>query len=123
MLRVRHTERSPRLDQSLVCRSIIVTIASGFSRFADPILLPDGTQLKTLRDAISYLARTVPKSQHDTPSVTTAADTLIYAAERGWPTMLAHIGVMLALRRHEVRVFDPLRKDTRWGRRKLKRDQ
>lgn len=98
--------------------------ANGWQReFDDPILLPDGTQLKTLRDAISYLARTVPKSERDMPAITTAAETLTYAAERGWPTMLARIGVMLALRRHEVRVFNPDRKDTHRGKRKLKRDE
>ena len=91
--------------------------------FDDPIPLPDGVQLKTLREAISYLARTVPKSERDMPAITTAAETLTYAAERGWPTMLARMGVMLALRRHEVRVFNPLRKDTHWGKRKLKRDE
>jgi hypothetical protein len=93
------------------------------NRFAEPIPLPDGTQLNTLREAISYPARTVPKSERDMPAITTAAETLTYAAERGWPTMLARIGVMIALRRHEVRVFNPDRKDRHWGRRKLKREQ
>lgn len=37
--------------------------------------------------------------------------------------MLAHIGVMRALNRHVERVFDPSRKDHRWGRRKLARDR
>ena len=40
----------------------------------------------------------------------------------GVPTMLARIGVMRALNRDAERVFDPSRKDTHWGRRKLKRD-
>jgi hypothetical protein len=35
----------------------------------------------------------------------------------------ALIGVMKALNRHVVRVFNPDRKDTHWGKRKLKRDQ
>jgi hypothetical protein len=38
------------------------------------------------------------------------------------PTMFARIGVMLALNRGHVRAFNPDRKDTHWGRRKLKRD-
>jgi hypothetical protein len=97
--------------------------AKGWQReFDDPILLPDGIQLKTLRDAISYLARTIPKSERDMPAVTTAAETLTYAAERGWPTMLAPIGVLRALNRHVERVFNPDRKDTHWAKRKLKRD-
>jgi hypothetical protein len=44
------------------------------NRFAEPILLPDGTQLNTLREAVSYLARTVPKSERDMPAITTAAE-------------------------------------------------
>jgi hypothetical protein len=91
--------------------------------FEDPIPLPDGTRLKTLREAISYLAKAVPKSERDTPAVTMAAEVLTFAAERGWPTMLARIGVMRALRRHEVRVFNPLRKEPHWGKRTLKRDK
>jgi hypothetical protein len=34
----------------------------------------------------------------------------------------ARIGVMRALNRHVVREFNPDRKDTHWGQRKLKRD-
>ena len=55
-------------------------------RFDDPIHLPDGTQINTSREAVAYLAKTVPKSERDTPAVTTAAEMLTYAAEReiGW---------------------------------------
>jgi hypothetical protein len=42
---------------------------------------------------------------------------------RSGPTMMARIGVMKALNRHVERVFNPDRKDTHWGKRKLKRDQ
>jgi hypothetical protein len=35
----------------------------------------------------------------------------------------ARIGVMRALNRGHVREFDSTRKETRWGKRKLKRDQ
>ena len=34
--------------------------------------------------------------------------------------MMARIGVMKALNRHAERVFNPDRKDTHWGKRKLK---
>jgi hypothetical protein len=37
--------------------------------------------------------------------------------------MLARNGVMKALNRHVERVFNPERKDTHWGKRKLKRDR
>ena len=38
-------------------------------------------------------------------------------------TMLARIAVTKALNRHVERVFNPERRDTHWGKRKLKRDQ
>jgi hypothetical protein len=40
---------------------------------------------------------------------------------RDGPTMFARIGVMRALNRHVERVFNPDRKVTHWGKRKLKR--
>ena len=42
---------------------------------------------------------------------------------RGGPTMLARIAVMKALNHHVERVFNPERKDTHWGKRKLKGDR
>jgi hypothetical protein len=42
---------------------------------------------------------------------------------RSGPTMMARIGVMKALNRHVERVFNSDRKETHWGKRKLKRDQ
>jgi hypothetical protein len=92
--------------------------------FDDPIPLPDGGQLRTLREAISYLAKAVPKFERDTPAVATAAQMLTYAAEResAW-LFLARIATLQAVHRHDARVFNPDRKDHHWGRRKLKRDQ
>ena len=45
------------------------------------------------------------------------------ADERGGPTMFARIGVTRALNRGHARLFNPDRKDTHWGKRKLKREQ
>jgi hypothetical protein len=42
----------------------------------------DGAWLRTLREAVAYLAKTVPKSELDMAAVTTAAEMLTYAAER-----------------------------------------
>jgi hypothetical protein len=50
-------------------------------------------------------------------------EALILVATLGGPTMFARIGVMRALNRGHVRTFDSTRKETRWGKRKLKRDQ
>jgi hypothetical protein len=52
-----------------------------------------------------------------------AMQALILVATSGGPTMFARIGVMRALNRHQVREFNPDRKDKHWGRRKLKRDE
>lgn len=91
-------------------------------RFDDPIVLPDGAKLATLRDAVAHLGKTIPKSDHDMPSVTTAAECLTLAAEHGGPIEFARIATLKALNRHTVREFTD-RKATHWGRRKLKREE
>jgi hypothetical protein len=48
---------------------------------------------------------------------------LISAAEGRDFIMHARIGVMRALNRNVEREFDSSRKETHWGKRKLKRDQ
>jgi hypothetical protein len=94
----------------------------GWSRkFEDPILLPDGGQLKTLRDAGHFIAK-LPKAEHDAPEWQAAIRALMLVVEKGGPTMLPQIGIMRALHRNVERVFTD-RKDPHWGRRKLKRDQ
>jgi hypothetical protein len=91
-------------------------------RFDDPIPLPDGRELVTLEDAGTYITK-LPKAVHDAEEWQAATEALILVATRCGPTMLARIGVMRALNRHVERAFHPDRKDTHWGRRKLKRDQ
>ena len=90
-------------------------------KFEDPIPLPDGRKLVTLRDAADYITR-LPKKESDLPEWQTAIEVLMLVPHSG-PTMLARIGVMKALNRHVERVFNSERKDTHWGKRKLKRDQ
>jgi hypothetical protein len=90
--------------------------------FEDPIPLPDGRRLLTLRDAASYITK-LPKAEHSAPEWQAAMEALILVAETGGPTMLARIGVMRGLKRHVERVFDPERKSHHWGKRRLKRDQ
>jgi hypothetical protein len=89
--------------------------------FEDPILLPGGKKLVTLRDAADYITG-LPKKESDLPEWQTAIEVLLLCS-RGGPTMMARIGVMKALNRHVVREFNPDRKDPHWGKRKLKRDQ
>jgi hypothetical protein len=52
----------------------------------------------------------------------TATEALIKAAEGRDFLMHARVGVMRALNRNVERVFNPDRKDTHWGKRKLKSD-
>ena len=58
----------------------------------------------------------LPKAEHATAEWQAAMESLIL-----WQS--ARIGVMRALNRHVERLFNPDRKDTHWGKRKLKRDQ
>jgi hypothetical protein len=90
--------------------------------FDDPIPLPKGRQLVTLQDAGTYITK-LPKAEHEPPKWQAAMECLILVAEKNGPTMMARIGVMRSLNRHVERVFDPDRKETHWGKRKLKREQ
>jgi hypothetical protein len=74
--------------------------------FGDPIPLPRGRQLVTLKDAGTYITK-LPKAEHTAPEWQAAMQALILVATRGGPTMLARIGVMRALNRHVERVFNP----------------
>jgi hypothetical protein len=97
---------------------------SWLREFDEPIETPDGKQLRTLREAVAYLAKTVPKSELGMPAVTTAAEMLTYAAERGDAWMfLARMATLKALHHHDVVQFNPDAKKHHWGKRKLKRDQ
>jgi hypothetical protein len=91
-------------------------------RFSDPIRLPSGKHLVTLRDAALYITK-LPKAEHDSKEWHAAMEALLLVAESGGPTMFARIGVMRALNRQVEREFNPARKDTHWGRRKLARER
>ena len=66
--------------------------------FDDPIPLPDGGELRTLRDAATYITQ-LPEREHDTLAWRAAIQALMLVAESGGPTMQARIGVMRALYR------------------------
>ena|ERR1700724_997064 len=89
--------------------------------FDDPIPLPRGRYLVSLEDAGAYITK-LPKDIHEGAEWQAAMEALILVATLGGPTMFARIGVMRALNRNVERTFNPSRKDTHWGRRKLKRD-
>ena len=92
------------------------------ARFDDPIPLPQGRSLVTLKDAASYITK-LSKAEHSAPEWQAAMEALILVAENDGPTMLARIGVMRALNRQVEQVFNPDSKNHHWGKRKLKRDQ
>ena len=91
-------------------------------KFEDPIPLPRGRELVTLKDAADYIMK-LPKDEQDTAEWQAATEALIMAAESRGPLMHARVGVLRALNRGKERVFNPDRKDTHWGKRKLKRDE
>ena len=76
----------------------------------------------TLRDAADYIMK-LPKVEQNLEAWQTAVEALLLVVELSGPTMMARIGMLRALNRHVERVFNPSRKDTQWGKRKLKRDQ
>jgi hypothetical protein len=65
----------------------------GWSReFDDPIVLPEGEKLRTLRDAATDVTG-LPKKEAALPEWQAAIEALMLVAERGGPTMFARIGM------------------------------
>jgi len=65
-------------------------------RFDEPIVLPDGGELRTLLDAGRYV-EALPKAKHDRPEWQTAIHFLLMAAEDRLPVMFANIAMLKAL--------------------------
>ena len=84
-------------------------------------MLPGGRELVTLKDAATYITG-LPKKESALPEWQTAIEVLMLCSRGGDP-MMAKIGVMRALNRGVEREFNPDRKETHWGKRKLKRDE
>ena len=62
------------------------------TRFEDPIALPDGRKLITLKDVADYVMK-LPKTESDLSEWQTAIEALMLCS-RGGDAMLARIGVM-----------------------------
>jgi hypothetical protein len=75
----------------------------------------------TLKDAADYITK-LPKEESDLAQWQVAIEPLMLCGGGGH-TMMARIGVMKALNRNVERAFNSDRKETRWGKRKLKRDR
>jgi hypothetical protein len=97
-------------------------LASWERSFEEPIPLPKGKPLVTLRDAANHITK-LPKAEHQTDEWQAAMQALLLVAEQNGPTMFARIGMMRALNRQVERVFRTDRKETHWGKRKLVRDR
>jgi hypothetical protein len=89
----------------------------------DPIPLPDGGKLLTIKEAADYIMK-LPKAEQDLQEWQTATGCLIGAAEGRDFVMHSRILVVLrALHCSVERTFNPARKDAHYARRKLKRDR
>ena len=64
--------------------------------FAEPIELPKGKKLVTLRDAAQYITK-LPKAKHDAEEWQAAMEALPLVAGHDGPTMFARIGLLRAL--------------------------
>jgi hypothetical protein len=95
-----------------------VAALSWSTPFYEPIILPDGRNLVTLKDAATYIT-SLPKKESALPEWQTAIEVLMLCSRGGDP-MLARIGVLKALNRNVVQDF---KTDRNWGKRKLKRDE
>jgi hypothetical protein len=65
--------------------------------FNDQISLPGARQLITLRDAATFITKVLKCEHDDAPEWRAAIEVLMLVAEHGGPTMMARIGMMLAL--------------------------
>jgi hypothetical protein len=92
------------------------------AEFTEPIPLPKGKTLATLRDAALYITKLTKADQQSAPWQA-AIEALILVAERNGPTMVARIGMMRALKPKAERVIEAAGKTKHWGKRKLKRDE
>ena len=65
-------------------------------RFFDPIHLPSGRKLVTLRDGALHITK-LPKAEHHAEEWQAAMQALMLVAEHDGPTMIARIGMMRTL--------------------------
>lgn len=83
--------------------------------FDDPIPLPDGRELRSLRDAADYIA-SLPKCEAEDSHWQLAIETLISAADHGGIVMLARIAVLKALNHDRPVIARTRSKDPVWKR-------
>jgi len=64
--------------------------------FLDPIELPDGRVLRSVRDAGEFI-QSLPKATHERPEWRAAVEALLVVVERDGDTLPVRIGIMRAL--------------------------
>ena len=77
-------------------------------------MLEVGTKLVSLRQAIAHLATFIPEAKRNPAEVLTASNIMTKVAEQDGPVRFACIATLQAFT-----AFDPARKDTKCGRRKV----
>ncbi len=90
-------------------------------KFEDPIVLPNGRRLHTLRDAADYITA-LPEEQSELAQWQVAIEALMMVALSGSHDAGAD-RIHERLNRNVVLRFNPDAKKHRWGKHKLKRDQ
>jgi hypothetical protein len=68
-------------------------------RFAEPIVLEDGTRLATLRQAIAHLAKFIPTTERNLAEALTTSDIMTKATEQGSRVEFARIATLPAINR------------------------
>lgn len=94
-------------------------------RFDDPVQLPNGRIALTLKQAGDYITK-LSADQHPHPKWQNAMHSLTLAAEDRRLVMFARIGMQQAIHRDAELMFGPSKRvtpATKWGRRKMARDQ
>ena len=85
-------------------------------RFEDPV-----PGCASLRDAANFIQK-LPGDEQALPHWQAAVEALIMAAEGRGPLLHARVGMLRAMNHGRERVFSD-RKETHWGKRKLRRDE
>lgn len=86
---------------------------SWYLEFSDPILVPGGEPLVTLRDAGAYITA-LPLKVHDAKAWQTAMECLLLAADKAGPIEFARLAMEQALRPKPEPVFHTAKKDPVW---------
>ena len=90
--------------------------------FENPVPLPDGRVIRTLREAGEFI-QALPQARQKAEEWQTACEALMLTVEHKGPTMHARMGFMAALNASKPK--PPLAaasSDPHWSRRKLARD-